>query len=1073
MNIQKYNEILKLLDSDMYAAFEELDNYEWGENFGLYNDFKNEYTFRSAAFVIHDFRNRFKLWLKGIFKIQTQTLSYNFIPYLQREIKKYIELADFIALKASETELDIDLYDEGLEAYAKEYYEEEEEFEDNELEEEDTDEDDWEEYEEDKPYKEEIERIIKPTKIAEIWAQVPQMFMRGEAGMGKTTTLEHLFIRELKSAIETPKNSSIPIYFELKDYNGKSLFSQIAKKMGIEEKIFLSAISQGKFSLFLDGLDEVINTEKRNNLDIEMKDEVIAMPAPFIITSRLREYGHNEYGLRVFDLQRLNQDQIREYASKNIDNKSKDIFLNALFSQDYSRLYRICRNIFILKIYKEEVKTQGEIVSKNIGKLLQNFVQTLINRELKKPSGNALRNNLGKYKTALYFLAHELIEKAIPFEYDTALTLLESKLGSLALADDCLNFCKRISLIKGEQGVLKFTHKLYWEYFAAEYILTQIKLNINYLELYINQEKWSKVLTLVHGLSDNSFAITQAIAPKDALTAAISLSSSTEELPQESAFTLVEAEKAAGEYTNLPNSVRGFFALIELGRSEAMIHILNNVKKPSKYRQVIKTLINQSEFDKGLDIILILFQLDKNRELLISWAIEFLDINSTNYDRKKFNLISQKLIFINNAQSWQSLAYISNTFILDSHLSLEKIIENLIEKGSIISLRTAASIIQKYEIKNDFYITKIVEVLINENSISSLRTAFDIIAKYQLKNNFDVGKIVEKLTAVYGKSRLLELFEFMEKYNLQEYYPIENIDKILMDYKGTLPILAIVKFIKKHEFISHIIMKKIIDILINKQDSFSLKKAVELIEKHKMTETYPIKSIVNMLLKNQDKDSLITATILIEKYQLEAYFPLEQIVEFLVKKQDFISLIRALELSTLYQLTIPLQIKDIINQLIKNQDYVSITKALDLIIKHDIYDLTFLYAIKDFFIKNETPYSLKKVNDIIIKWYPNHKSDNINLSLKNSNYPVISIGYPLSCVVSKITKTHVFCKIEGENRTASIYIGEIANEFIPDLTKYIYKGNTFTIGQELNAKVIGIDKENRINLSLKYVSEMS
>ncbi len=88
-------------------------------------------------------------------------------------------MSDYTDLSAKET----DLYDENLTPMAKEYYEADYE----EDEKEDFDDEDFE-------LVEKTNRITKPTKVNEIRTQVSQMLVRGDAGMGKTTTLEHLFL---------------------------------------------------------------------------------------------------------------------------------------------------------------------------------------------------------------------------------------------------------------------------------------------------------------------------------------------------------------------------------------------------------------------------------------------------------------------------------------------------------------------------------------------------------------------------------------------------------------------------------------------------------------------------------------------------------------------------------------------------------------------------------------------------------------------------------------------------------------------------------------------------------------
>jgi len=60
-------------------------------------------------------------------------------------------------------------------------------------------------------------------------------------------------------------------------------------------------------------------------------------------------------------------------------------------------------------------------------------------------------------------------------------------------------------------------------------------------------------------------------------------------------------------------------------------------------------------------------------------------------------------------------------------------------------------------------------------------------------------------------------------------------------------------------------------------------------------------------------------------------------------------------------------------------------------------------------------------------------------------------------------------KIEGDDRKASIYIGELANKRLSNIFEFKYEGVKLHIGQTLRARVVGIDKQNRIQLSLKNI----
>ena len=72
----------------------------------------------------------------------------------------------------------------------------------------------------------------------------------------------------------------------------------------------------------------------------------------------------------------------------------------------------------------------------------------------------------------------------------------------------------------------------------------------------------------------------------------------------------------------------------------------------------------------------------------------------------------------------------------------------------------------------------------------------------------------------------------------------------------------------------------------------------------------------------------------------------------------------------------------------------------------------------------------------------------------------IQKGQILTGKVTGITKFGAFVQL-APGRSGLVYISEIANTFVNNVADFL------SIGQEVTVKVIGIDEQNRINLSIK------
>ncbi|MBK9463067.1 MAG: S1 RNA-binding domain-containing protein [Sphingobacteriales bacterium] len=76
----------------------------------------------------------------------------------------------------------------------------------------------------------------------------------------------------------------------------------------------------------------------------------------------------------------------------------------------------------------------------------------------------------------------------------------------------------------------------------------------------------------------------------------------------------------------------------------------------------------------------------------------------------------------------------------------------------------------------------------------------------------------------------------------------------------------------------------------------------------------------------------------------------------------------------------------------------------------------------------------------------------------------------VTCQITNLIKSHVFVKIEGDDRKASIHIGELASKYTSDIFEFEYEGVKLHIGQTLRARVVGIiNQQNHIQLSLKNI----
>ena len=76
----------------------------------------------------------------------------------------------------------------------------------------------------------------------------------------------------------------------------------------------------------------------------------------------------------------------------------------------------------------------------------------------------------------------------------------------------------------------------------------------------------------------------------------------------------------------------------------------------------------------------------------------------------------------------------------------------------------------------------------------------------------------------------------------------------------------------------------------------------------------------------------------------------------------------------------------------------------------------------------------------------------------------LEVGSILTGKVVTITKFGAFVSV-APNKSGLVHISEIANTYVREVTDYL------SVGQEVKVKLIGIDQNGRINLSIKQAQE--
>lgn len=312
-----------------------------------------------------------------------------------------------------------------------------------------------------------------------------KMVVRGDLGMGKTTTLFYLTSLDAQEALND-KNKSIPVHFFLKDFAEKdNLLDKTIQKLGIDKDLVLNLLQKGKINFFFDGLNEVRNTQIAE-VNTQISNLLTDYPNNFyIISTRPQSYNRNfdddfqNRKVPVFDLQKLSNTKIEEFLEKN-GKQVKTKILETIQNNEAWR--KVTSNPLMLKmLITVALNNKGNVPSET-GKIIRAFMDFLYEREKQQRRGNFDKQIFHlllccmAYETRSLTKANASLDKdeyILPILKDCkdSILLSEKKQDALAPTDllDFLAIAVDMNILTESENQYSFTYELHQLYYYAEY----------------------------------------------------------------------------------------------------------------------------------------------------------------------------------------------------------------------------------------------------------------------------------------------------------------------------------------------------------------------------------------------------------------------------------------------------------------------------------------------------------------------------------------------------------------------------------------------------------------------------
>ena len=292
-----------------------------------------------------------------------------------------------------------------------------------------------------------------------------QMIIVGEAGIGKTTTMQYLAYRDALG-------SRLPIYVELKLLTTTDQLKDVIKNKvsGITDD-FESLMQCTDTCVFLDGLNEVMPIIKDS---VYREITVLIKKYPevfFLISSRPQDCPSIFEKIPVFSLQKMDFAKIREFLKKNTNNDSvRNSIICAV--DENSEWLRILGIPLILFMLIRVVAQRGEIPDDK-NKIVIQFIKGLYVREKFKDYefdeeyfhaiicriAYDCINNVGNTNSGFTFAA---IKKYLSEDID----IEDKELRSI------LQKGVELNLLVQDGNLFSFSHQLYQDTLAGDYFNT-------------------------------------------------------------------------------------------------------------------------------------------------------------------------------------------------------------------------------------------------------------------------------------------------------------------------------------------------------------------------------------------------------------------------------------------------------------------------------------------------------------------------------------------------------------------------------------------------------------------------
>lgn len=293
------------------------------------------------------------------------------------------------------------------------------------------------------------------------------ILLSGEAGCGKTTSLDYLEYQAAKNYISGISNI-IPVKIALIDESTDNTLSEmICKKLNIPANYCDELLKKNGIRLFIDGLNEFTSDmECKKQFVISIEQFVAKYPGIFVVVTDRRYTPLTIRLNKTYNLKRMSKQDILNYAQSRAENSTKvSELLNELLDKpnfadlEYTPLLV---NQLLLAI------AESQTIPSDLSELIGVYLEALMKREFEEK--RELNAAPGKLDVLLMKMASEEDSEngILKFKALKLCTEIMNEYGIKIQADECINLAVQLGILNQTSTSIEFVLEEYRIYYLLK-----------------------------------------------------------------------------------------------------------------------------------------------------------------------------------------------------------------------------------------------------------------------------------------------------------------------------------------------------------------------------------------------------------------------------------------------------------------------------------------------------------------------------------------------------------------------------------------------------------------------------